>query len=84
MVVTLSAIARLCPPACTVKASDTTTVSGSLSRKRVPVPGSVSTSIYPLSRVTFVRTTSMPTPRPAAVVTTGAVLNPGKNTRFSA
>ena len=45
------------------------TVSGSRIRKRVPRPASVWTSISPPRRLMFVRTTSMPTPRPAAVVT---------------
>src|SRR5437870_3113851 len=69
------------PPALTRKASAIAMVSGSLMVKRVPAPTSVSTSMSPPSRVTLVRTTSMPTPRPAAVVTLCAVLKPGRKIR---
>jgi len=46
--------------------------------KRGAAPRSVSHLDLPPSRLTFERTTSMPTPRPAAVVTEVAVVRPGR------
>ena len=76
--------AKVSPPARTRRASETMTVRGSLMVIRVPAPSSLCTSISPLSRPTLARTTSMPTPRPDVVVTSGAVLKPGRKTRLSA
>ena len=71
-------MARTSVPTRTISASETATVSGSRSVNRVPAPAVVSTAISPPSRATLVRTTSRPTPRPAAAVTFDAVLNPGR------
>ena len=76
--------AKVSPPDRIRSASEMTTVRGSLIVMRVPAPGSDWRSISPWSRLTFVRTTSMPTPRPEVAVTSPAVLNPGRKTRVSA
>ena len=80
----LTGTASASPAARTSSASVTSTVSGRRSEKRVPAPGSVDTSTSPLRRPTLVRTMSMPTPRPAVVVTSAAVLKPGRKIRSSA
>ena len=67
-----------------MRASETSSVSGRRSVKRVPSPTTLRTSTSPFRRRTFVRTTSRPTPRPAAVVTALAVLKPGRKTRSRA
>src|SRR6266566_2786210 len=74
-------IARVCGPTFTMSASVIATVSGRRILKRVPCPASLCTSISPPRRLTFERTTSMPTPRPAAVVTDVAVVRPGRKIR---
>ena len=84
---TLTAVsgkARISEPHRTIRASAIATVRGSLSTKRVMRPGSVSTWISPLSRLTLVRTTSRPIPRPDVRVTADAVLKPVTNIRFKA
>ena len=48
----------------------------------VPTPGVESILIIPRSFVTFVLTTSIPTPRPEMFVTTSAVENPGKKNQI--
>ena len=49
---------------------------------RLPFPGSESSSMLPFIRLIFVRTTSMPTPRPDKSLTWSAVLKPGKKIIF--
>src|SRR5207245_982109 len=67
-------IASVCGPTFTMSASVIATVSGRRILKRVPCPASLCTSISPPKRLTFERTTSMPTPQPAAVVPDVAVV----------
>ena len=52
-------------------------VSGRMIEKREPWPGLDEISMRPRMASTFLRTTSMPTPRPDTSVTTAAVENPG-------
>ena len=52
-------------------------VSGRRMVNVVPTPAFESTEIVPLSRLIFVRTISMPTPRPEMSETVAAVLKPG-------
>ena len=52
-------------------------VSGIRTRTVVPVPGTLPISTAPPIASMFVRTTSMPTPRPDTSVTVAAVENPG-------
>ncbi len=59
-------------------------VRGSLMINVLPAPSSDSISTIPFSLVMFVRTTSMPTPRPEMLVTFAAVLNPGAKIRLKA
>src|SRR5882762_8973315 len=80
----LSGTAIRSSPTVIMRASETSSVSGRRSVKRVPSPTTLRTSTSPFRRRTFVRTTSRPTPRPAAVVTALAVLKPGRKTRSRA
>ncbi|GIV00944.1 MAG: hypothetical protein KatS3mg014_2559 [Actinomycetota bacterium] len=56
-------------------------VSGIFTRKVVPSPRRLRTSTLPPIRSMFVRTTSMPTPRPETFVTRSAVEKPGRKMR---
>ena len=58
-------------------------VSGIRMRHVVPVPTVDSTSTEPPMASMFVRTTSIPTPRPDTFVTFAAVEKPGRNSRSS-
>ncbi len=58
-------------------------VSGIRMRHVVPVPTVDSTSTEPPMASMFVRTTSIPTPRPDTLVTFAAVEKPGRNSRSS-
>ena len=64
-------------PTPTSRPSSTASVSGSVIRNVVPLPGSVRISIRPRSASMLRRTTSMPTPRPEISVTLSAVEKPG-------
>ncbi len=78
----MSGNATVSGPHRTISASAIAIVRGSFRTKRVMRPASVSTWISPLSRLTLVRTTSRPTPRPEVWVTAEAVLKPGTKIRF--
>ncbi|MNP43617.1 hypothetical protein D3C76_1374460 [compost metagenome] len=57
-------------------------VSGRRMRTTVPLPGWLSRSTVPRSKVMLRLTTSMPTPRPERLVTTWAVEKPGSKIRL--
>ena len=58
-------------------------VRGMRTRTVVPWPGREFRSTVPPMRSMFVRTTSMPTPRPDTFVTWAAVEKPGRKIRLS-
>jgi len=70
--------ANVSSPTFTISACVIANVYGNRIRKRVPCPAVLSIRIEPPSFLTSLSTTSMPTPRPAACVSSLAVLNPGR------
>ena len=69
--------ANVSSPTLTISACVIASVYGKRIKKRVPSPLRVSMRIEPPSFLTSLSTTSMPTPRPAACVSSLAVLKPG-------
>ena len=75
-------MAKRSPPASTISAETIARVSGILSVKLTPTPGTERTSMVPPIWSILVRTTSMPTPRPEMLVTAAAVEKPGAKMNF--
>ena len=82
---TASGNAKVEVPQRTNSACEMISVSGTLTVKQAPRPGSERTSISPFSAWTLERTTSRPTPRPASSDVEEAVEKPGRkrNSRSS-
>lgn len=79
----VSGMTKVWSPTVTIMPSSTASVRGRLSEKLDPLPSSDWMPMRPPSAWMFLRTTSMPTPRPEMLETTAAVEKPGAKIRLS-